>query len=170
VLVLSHLALALGHASAEAVHATRAQVQQAREKTAESFDQLVRDHSSRHLAPELASFMLAAADMGYVARDCVDGLQRVDSQGAALIASWFMLAERIEGVRAARTVPLHREELRAVALVCLGGWRGESSQRGKAALGLAWTHDWLQQLDTLVRDLEEPAAKVAAGGAAPWWK
>jgi uncharacterized membrane protein YccC len=187
-LVAVHLSeaidLILGRGSVEAVNATRAQVQQAKEKTAESFDQLLREHASGQLAPELAGFMLAAADhamigaegfnlladMGYVVNDCVSGRQNVESQEAALVASWFMLAERIEGLRAARTVPLSSAELRRAALECLAGWRGESSQRGKAALGVVWTRDWLEQLDTLVRDLEEPAANVAASAAAPWWR
>src|SRR5262249_2028760 len=125
-LVAVHLSealdLVLGHGQVEAVNATRAQVWQAREKTGESFDQLLGEHSSGQLAPEVAGYMGAAADhavtvadsfqvavdMGYVASECVGGMQRVDSAGAALAASWFMLAERIEGVRAVRTVPLHR--------------------------------------------------------------
>jgi uncharacterized membrane protein YccC len=176
--------MALGHGRVEAVDATRAQVQQAREKTAESFDQLLRDHSSTQFTPEDAGFMLAAADQamivadslrllfdtGYVASDVGAGAERVDSHSAALVASWFMLAERIEGVSAVRTVPLHREELRQVAQAALEAWGGESSQRGKAAIGVAWAREWLEQLDTLVRDLEAPAARVAANAATPWWR
>ncbi len=176
--------LALGHGRLEAVDATRAQVQQARETTAESFDQLLREHSSTQFAPEVAGFMVAAADQavivaeslrvlvdtGYVAGDGWDGTDRVDSHTAALVASWFMLAERIEGVSAVRTVPLHGEELRQAALTALESWRGESSQRGKAAIGVAWVRVWLEQLGILVRDLEDRAARVAANAAAPWWK
>jgi hypothetical protein len=176
--------LALGHGRLEAVDATRAQVQQARETTAESFDQLLREHSSRQFAPEVAGFMVSAADQavivaeslrllvdtGYVAGDGWDGTDRVDGHTAAMVASWFMLAERIEGVSAVRTVPLHREELRQAALSALESWRGESSPRGKAAIGVAWVRVWLEQLGTLVRDLEDPAARVAANAAAPWWK
>ena len=178
------LDLALGRGAIEAVNATRAQVRQAREKAGESFDQLLGERSSKQLAPDVAGFAVAAADhavivadslhvlvdMGYVASGCGDGVERVDSQGAALVASWFMLAERIEGLGAARTVPLHRDELRHAALNCLGAWRGDSSERGKAAIALAWTREWLEQLGTLVQDLEEPAAKVAASAAAPWWR
>jgi uncharacterized membrane protein YccC len=176
--------LALGHGQVEAVDATRAQVQQAREKTAESFDQLLRDHSSTQFAPDDAGFMLAAADLamivadslrllfdtGYVASEVGAGAERVDSHTAALVASWFMLAERIEGVSAVRTVPLHREELRQAAQAALDAWGGESSQRGKAAIGVAWAREWLEQLGTLVRDLEDPAARVAANAATPWWR
>ena len=187
-LVAVHLSealdLMLGHGRVEAVNATRAQVWQAREKTGESFDQLLGEHSSRQLAPEVAGYMVAAADhavtvadsfqvavdMGYVATECVGGRQRVDSAGAALIASWFMLAERIEGVRAVRTVPLHREELRQAALNCLAAWGGHSPERGSAAIAVAWTREWLEQLGALVRDLEEPAASVSASAAAPWWR
>jgi uncharacterized membrane protein YccC len=176
--------LALGHGHVEAVSATRAQVKRATEATAESFDQLLRESSSGQLAVDVAAFAVAAADhamivadsfqvlvdMGYVAGDCGDEVQRVDRQGAALVASWFMLAERIEGVRAVRTVPLQGEELRQAALSCLGAWRGESSQHGQAAIALAWAREWIEQLGTLVRDLEEPAAEVAASAAAPWWR
>ncbi|HKF19272.1 MAG TPA: FUSC family protein [Candidatus Dormibacteraeota bacterium] len=178
------LDLVLGHGRVEAVNATRAQVWQAREKTGESFDQLLGEHSSRQPAPEVAGVMVAAADhavtvadsfqvafdMGYVASECADGVQRVDSVGAALVASWFMLAERIEGLRAGRTVPLRREELRQAALHCLAAWRGDSPERGTAAIAVAWTREWLEQLGALVRDLEEPAANVAASAAAPWWR
>src|SRR5262249_11273877 len=178
------LALVLGHGRVEAVSATRAQVCQAREKTGESFDQLLGEHSSRQLAPEVAGYMVAAADhavtvadsfqvavdMGYVATECVGGMQCVDSAGAALVASWFMLAERIEGVRAVRTVPLHREELRQAALNCLATWGGGTPESGAAAIAVAWTREWLEQLGALVRDLEEPAARVAASAAAPWWR
>jgi hypothetical protein len=176
--------LALGHGHVEAVSATRAQVKRATEATAESFDQLLRESSSGQLAVDVAAFAVAAADhamivadsfqvlvdMGYVAGDCGDEVQRVDRQGAALVASWFMLAERIEGVRAVRTVPLQGEELRQAALSCLGAWRGESSQHGQAAIALAWAREWIEQLGTLVRALEEPAAEVAASAAAPWWR
>jgi len=178
------LALVLGHGRVEAVSATRAQVCQAREKAAESFDQLLGERSARQLAPEVAGYMVAAADhaitvadsfqvavdQGYVASECVDGVQRIDSAGAALVASWFMLGERIEGVLAVRTVPLNREELRQAALNCLAAWNGNSPERGAAAIAVAWTREWLDQLGALVRDLEGPAAEVAATAEAPWWR
>lgn len=188
-LVAVHLSealdLVLGRGRVEAVNAARAEVSRAREKTGESFDQLLGEHSSRQLAPEVAGFMVAAADhavivadsfqvlvdMGYDATASVDGMQRVDSAGAALVASWFMLAERIEGIAAARTVALHRDELRQAALNSLAAWRDDDSpERGAAAIAVAWTREWLEQLGALVRDLEEPAANVAASAAAPWWK
>jgi uncharacterized membrane protein YccC len=176
--------LALGHGRKELVNETRAEVRQARAKAGESFDQLLGEHSSKPLAPEVAGLMVAAADhavmvadtfqvlvdMGYVASGCAHGVQRVDSQVSALVASWFMLAERIEGLRAVRTVPLRSEELRQATLGCLGAWGGESLQRGKAAIAVAWTREWLEQLDTLVCDLEDPAAQVAASAGAPWWR
>jgi uncharacterized membrane protein YccC len=187
-LVAVHLAealnLVLGMGGPEAVNATRAQIWQAREKTGESFDQLLGENSSAQLSPEVAGSMVAAADhavtmadsfqvavdMGYVATGCVNGAQQLDSGAAALVASWFMLAERLEGVGAVRTVPLHREELRQAALDCLAAWKGESPQRGAAAIAVAWTREWIEMLGTLVGDLEEPAANVAASAAAPWWK
>ena len=187
-LVAVHLSealnLVLGSGRAEVVNATRAQVWQAREKTGESFDQLLGEQSSRHLSPDVAGFMVAAADdavtmadsfqvaveMGYVATGCASGAQQLDSGAAALVASWFMLAERIEGVGAVRTVPLHREELRQAALDCLTAWKGESPQRGAAAIAIAWTREWIEVLGALVGDLEQPAANVAASAAAPWWR
>jgi len=178
------LDLVLGRGRVEAVNATRAQVWHAREKTGESFEQLLGELSARQLAPEVAAYMVAAADhavtvadglqvaveMGYVASECVDGVHRVDGAGAALVASWFMLAERIEGVRAVRTVPLHHEELRRAALNCLAAWGGDSPERGAAAIAVAWTREWVEQLGALVRDLEEPAARIAASAAAHWWR
>jgi hypothetical protein len=89
---------------------------------------------------------------------------------AALVASWFMLAERMEGVSAVRTVPLHREELRQTALAALESWRGQPAQGGKRAIGVAWLREWLEQLGTLVQDLEAPAASAADNAAAPWWR
>jgi hypothetical protein len=187
-LVAVHLSealnLVLGLGGAEAVNATRAQVWQAREKTGESFDQLLGENSAGLLSPEVAGSMLAAADeavtmadsfqvsvdMGYVATGCADGAQRLDSGSAALVASWFMLAERLEGVGAVRTVPLHREELRQAALDCLAAWKGESPQGGAAAVAVAWTREWIEMLGGVVEDLEQSAAKVAAGAAAPWWR
>lgn len=178
------LELVLGRGRVEAVEASRRQVVLARERTAESFDQLLGEHGSRQPPPEVGAAMVAAADhaltvtdsfrvqveMGYDAGACGAGARRLDSAAAALVASWFMLAERIEGVGAARAVPLHREELRQAALDCLAAWRGEDWRRGSAAIAVAWTREWLEQLDTLVRDLQEPAAGVAAGAAAPWWR
>jgi hypothetical protein len=117
----------------------------------------------------VAESLYVLFDMGYVAGELAERTP-VDSHSAALVASWFMLAERIEGVRGVRTVPLHREELRQAALAALEAWRGEPSERGKAAIGLAWAREWLEQLDTLVRDLEDPATKVAANAVAPWWQ
>jgi len=178
------LSLVLGSGRAAAVNATRAQVWQAREKTGESFDQLLGEQSFRQLSPEVAGFTVAAADdavtmadsfqvavdMGYVATGCVRGAQRLDSGAAALVASWFTLAERIEGAGAVRTVPIHREELRQAALDCLAEWKGESLQRGAGAIAVAWTREWIETLGALVEDLEEPAADVAASAAAPWWR
>jgi hypothetical protein len=108
--------------------------------------------------------------MGYVVSDCVSGMQRLDRGGAALMASWFMLAERIEGVGAVRTLPLNRNELRQAALDCLAAWGGKFRERGAGAIAVAWTGEWLEQLDALVRDLEQPAVNVAGSAAAPWWK
>jgi uncharacterized membrane protein YccC len=187
-LVAVHLSealnLVLGSGRAEAVNATRAHVWQAREKTGETFDQLLGETASGNFSPEVASFMVAAADhavtmadtfqvavdMGYVATGCVSGAQQLDSGAAAVVASWFMLAERIEGVGAVRTVPLHRQELRQATLDCLAAWKGESPQRGAAAIAVAWTREWIEMLGTLIGDLEEPAANVAASAAAPWWR
>ena len=175
--------LALGYGHVEALDASRTQVQQAREGAAESFDQLLRERGSAQFDPEVHAVMLAAADQavivaeslyvladtGYIAVDAGDATQRIDSHTAALVASWFMLAERIDGVNAVRTVPLHREELRQAALSALESWRGASAERGKIAIGVAWVREWIDQLGTLVRELETPAAKVAANAAAPWW-
>jgi hypothetical protein len=187
-LVAVHLSealdLVLGSGRAEAVNATRAQVWQARQKTGETFDLLLGETVSGNFSPEVASFMVAASDhavtmadsfqvaveMGYVATGCVSGAQQLDSGSAALVASWFMLAERIEGVGAVRTVPLHREDLRQAALDCLAAWQGDSAQRGAAAIAVAWTREWIEMLGTLVGDLEQPAANVAASAAAPWWR
>ena len=187
-LVAVHLSealnLVLGLGGAEAVNATRAQVWQAREKTGESFDQLLGENNPALLSPDVAGSMVAAADeavtmadsfqvsvdMGYVATGCADGRQQLGSGGAALVASWFMLAERLEGVGAVRTVPLHREELRQAALDCLVAWKGESAQGGAAAVAVAWTREWIEMLGGVVEDLEQPAAMVAAGAAAPWWR
>ena len=178
------LNLVLGSGRVEAVNATRVQVWQAREKAGESFDQLLGEQSFRQLSPDVAGSMVAAADdavtmadsfqvaveMGYVASGCASGAQQLDNGAATLVASWFMLAERIEGVGAVRTVPLHREELRQAAVDCLAAWKGESPQRGAAAIAVAWTREWVEMLGTLVGDLEEPAANVAASAAAPWWR
>ncbi|OLB91184.1 MAG: hypothetical protein AUI15_23260 [Actinobacteria bacterium 13_2_20CM_2_66_6] len=187
-LVAVHLSealnLVLGSGRVEAVNATRVQVWQAREKAGESFDQLLGEQSFRQLSPDVAGSMVAAADdavtmadsfqvaveMGYVASGCASGAQQLDNGAATLVASWFMLAERIEGVGAVRTVPLHREELRRAAVDCLAAWKGESPQRGAAAIAVAWTREWVEMLGTLVGDLEEPAANVAASAAAPWWR
>jgi hypothetical protein len=76
----------------------------------------------------------------------------------------------LQGEGAVRTVPLHREELRQAALDCLTAWQGESQQLGAGAIAVAWTREWIEMLGTLVGDLEEPAANVAAGAAAPWWR
>jgi hypothetical protein len=73
-------------------------------------------------------------------------------------------------VRAVRTVPIDRGELRQAALGCLGGWGGKSRSRGEAAIAVAWTREWLEQIDSLVRELEAPAAEVAASAAARWWR
>jgi uncharacterized membrane protein YccC len=176
--------LALGRGRPELVDTTRAAVKSAREKVGESFDQLLGERGSKPLPPEVAGLMLAAADhavmvgdtfevlfdMGYVASECAEGANRVDTQASALVASWFMLAERIEGLRAVRTVPIDRGELRQAALGCLGGWGGKSRSRGEAAIAVAWTREWLEQIDSLVRELEAPAAEVAASAAARWWR
>lgn len=186
-LVAIHLSeaidLALGRDSGAAFNVTRGQALQARERTAESFDQLLREHSSQ-LPSEVAGFMVAAADhalllaeslhvavdMGYVADQGLEDVRRMGGQKAALVASWFMLAERIEGVRAVGTIPLRRDELRQIALDCLAAWDGEPPERGRVAIAVAWTREWIEQLDTLVHDLEEPAAQVAASASAPWWR
>jgi uncharacterized membrane protein YccC len=187
-LVAVHLAeainLVLGLGRIDTADATRAQVWQARDRTGESFDQMLGERSSKRLAPEVAAFMVAAADhaitvadalqvafeMGYVASDCTGGVQPLDGGAAALVASWFMLAERIEGIGAARTVPIDRRALRHAALDCLAAWGGESSQRGSAAIAVAWTREWIDQLGELVPNLEKPAADLAASAAAPWWR
>ena len=121
-------------------------------------------------AVTMADSFQVAVEMGYVATECADGAQQLDGGAAALVASWFMLAERIDGVGAVRIVPLHRQELRQAALDCLTAWQGESPQRGAAAIAVAWTREWIEMLGTLVGDLEEPAANVAAAAAAPWWR
>jgi uncharacterized membrane protein YccC len=178
------LSLVLGSGRADAVNATRAEVWKAREKTGESLDELLGETASGNSSREVAASMVAAADhavtmadsfqvaveMGYVATGCVNGAQQLDSAAAALVASWFMLAERLQGEGAVRTVPLHREELRQAALDCLTAWQGESQQLGAGAIAVAWTREWIEMLGTLVGDLEEPAANVAAGAAAPWWR
>jgi uncharacterized membrane protein YccC len=187
-LVAVHLAeainLVLGHGRVDTVDATRAQVWQARDRTGESFDLMLGERSSKRLAPEVAAFMVASADhatavadalqvafeMGYVASDCTGEVQQLDSGGAALVASWFMLAERIEGAGDVRTVPIDRQSLRQAALDCLTAWNGESSQRGSAAIAVAWTREWIEQLGELVPDLDGPAADLAASAAAPWWR
>ncbi len=176
--------LVLRHGSLSAVDSARVEVRRARERASESFDELLRERSGARPATASASFMLDAADhavivadtlqvlvdLGYEASACAEGAARIERQSAALIASWFMLAERAEGVPAVRTVPMQHGELRAAALGCLNAWRGEESARGKAAIGVAWTREWIGQLDSLVRELEAPAAEIAAGAAAPWWR
>ncbi|HEX6547717.1 MAG TPA: FUSC family protein [Candidatus Dormibacteraeota bacterium] len=176
--------LALGRGTMAAVAATRAEVQQARERAAESFDQLLREKNAQGLSPGIAASLLAAGDhavivadtfqvlyeMGYVAAACGSATETVSGQAAALVASWFMLAERVDGSRGVRTVPLHPTKLRAAALECLRAWGGESVEGGRAAIALAWTREWLEQLGTLVVTLEEPAAEVAASASAPWWR
>jgi hypothetical protein len=78
-----------------------------------------------------------------------------------------MLAERIEGMAAARGVPLDRQDLRQAALDCLAAWRGESPQLGSAAIAVAWAREWIEQLGGVVRDLDAPAADVSASAAYP---
>lgn len=186
--VAVHLSEALGMVLAEgtpaAVNSSRAEVRRARARAAESFDELLRERTGEQPVADVAGQMLAGADqavivadtfqlvveMGYRADACVEGAERLQAQGAALVASWFMLAERADGVRAVRTVPMRDDELREAALGCLDEWRREPSNSGRAAIALAWTREWLAQLDGLVRDLELPAAKIAAGAAAPWWR
>ena len=67
-------------------------------------------------------------------------------------------------------MPIDRGELRQTALSCLGSWGGRSRRRGQAAIAVAWTREWLEPIDSLVRDLEAPAAEVAVSAAAPWWR
>lgn len=178
------ISLALGTGRVDVVTATRAVVTDARERAAESFDQLLGEHSSKQLRPEVAGSMISAADyavlvadtlqvlveLGYVATECAGGVERLEGASVALVASWFMLAERIDGVSVVRTVPLHREELRNAAIECLTAWKGDSPERGKAAIAVAWTREWIEQLDDLMRELDEPAAQVATSAGAPWWK
>ena len=176
--------LALGHGDAAALNRARSLAQRARESVGESFDQLLREHSTMKLDPEVPGLMVAGADhavsvadslktlvhLGYVATEIDHEIERIEHEGLALVASWFMLAEQIEGLGIVGTLPLDRDVLRDVELRYLAAWKGEDAELGKAAIAVAWTREWLEQLGTLVAELEPVGAKVAASASAPWWK
>jgi hypothetical protein len=62
-------------------------------------------------------------------------------------------------------------KLRSAALASLSEPRLSSSPEVLAsAIGLVSAADWLQQLETLLRDLEAPVAATLRLNSTPWWR
>ncbi len=174
----------VGKGSMAATTDARADVEEAQEKLGEALDQLLGERSAHHVAPETAEMLVGASDQlvmasetldvlvdqGYVAADCHEGARQISAQGSAVVASWFMLAERIDGLPAVHIVAVDRAELRQAALQCLDAWRAAPSMSIRPAMAVAWTCDWLELIDKDLRDLEAPADQVALSASVPWWK
>jgi hypothetical protein len=61
--------------------------------------------------------------------------------------------------------------LREAALVGLSDpTLARSPDALRSAIGLVSVADWLQQLETLLRELEAPVAATFAVNSTPWWR
>jgi hypothetical protein len=62
-------------------------------------------------------------------------------------------------------------KLRSAALAGLSEPRLSSSpELLRSTIGLVSAADWLQQLETLLRDLEAPVAATLSLNSTPWWR
>ena len=89
------------------------------------------------------------------------------------VAHIVRLAEEMRSGRRLRVAdpPDASGKLRSAALASLSEPRLSSSPEVLAsAIGLVSAADWLQQLETLLRDLEAPVAATLTVNSTPWWR
>jgi uncharacterized membrane protein YccC len=183
-LIVSFDAVLAGATAAAASQARNIAVH-ARDRAAEAFDQLVRERGARHLDPQTAAMLVASGthaimvgdlltvieEKGAQAQGCSTGFAVLQAQQQAMVATFLRLADRLRRAISA-SGPQERVSgpiLREAALTCLRRWQ-EDPARGQAALAVVRAGEWIQFLDALAADLEEPVTAVVEATQEAWWR
>jgi uncharacterized membrane protein YccC len=110
---------------------------------------------------------------GYVAAQAGAPAGTLATLAGNAVAHIVRLAEEMRSGHRLRVAdpPDASGKLRSAALASLSEPRQSSSPEVLAsAIGLVSAADWLQQLETLLRDLEAPVAATLRVNSTPWWR
>jgi uncharacterized membrane protein YccC len=110
---------------------------------------------------------------GYAAKGTGQPADTVGSLATDAITDILRLAEEIRTGNSLR-VTSRRDasaELRSASLAGLSGPRVATTPEAlRSAIGLVTSAVWLAQLNTLLRDLEQPVAETRAAAGSAWWR
>jgi uncharacterized membrane protein YccC len=110
---------------------------------------------------------------GYSAAHAGEPAEPLATHAGNAIANIVRCAEEIRTGRRLRVAspPDDSVKLRNAALQSLSDPTLRGAPDGlRSAIGLASVADWLQQLESLVRDLETPVAATFEANSTPWWR
>jgi uncharacterized membrane protein YccC len=176
----------LGRGAAETFVQAQAEAVRAAEREGEALDQYVRERGSRHLAPEIAGTLGAAARNALVAGDLLHALADAGyyvhaprvadaallDQVCALTLAYTQLGDRLDQTDATEQVcaqPVDDTVLRATTLAALRAWKDDPAAE-QAAVAIVAAGSWARNLATLAAEQEAAVIKVVEAARAPWWR
>jgi len=176
----------LGMERSADVVALRADVVRARDRAGEAFDSFLNERGAKPLEPHAAARLVSAGSQVLLAGDllivvatdlesgsdsCADGTVVIDEQVRVLLAEIGRLADELAG-RQHQSAFSERPStvaVRAAAVECMRRAAGdERAVRGAIAVVIAG--EWVQNLDRLAADIEQPVKAAEDAARLRWWR
>jgi uncharacterized membrane protein YccC len=176
----------LGQGVAESFVQAQAAAVRAAEREGEALDQYVRERGSRHLAPEIASTLGAAARNALVAGDLLHALADAGysvqephvsdtallDQVQALTHAFAQLGDKLDQADAAGQPGGRAVDdivLRTAMLDALRAWKDDPAAE-QAAVAIVAAGSWTRNLAALAAEQEAPVIKVVEAARVAWWR
>jgi uncharacterized membrane protein YccC len=175
----------LGLGTAEAFVQAQARTIRAAAREGEALDQYVRERGSRHLAPEVAASLGAAARNALVAGDLLHVLAGTGyavqapahadaaflAQVRALTAAYAEVGDQLDRATTGQAPgpEVNETVLRAAMLDSLRRWKNDPAAE-PAAVAVVAAGEWIQNLAALLAAQEPVVDKVIAAARIPWWR
>ena len=175
----------LGLGAAETFVQARVEAVRAAEREGEAFDQYMRERGSRHLAPEIAGTLGAAARNALVAGDLLHALADtgycVRASGAdtalldqvrSLAHAYAQLGDQLNQGATTEYSPRQQVDdavVHSAMLDALRNWK-EDPAAEQAAVAIVAAGSWALNLVALATDQEAAVIKVVEAAQLPWWR
>jgi uncharacterized membrane protein YccC len=175
----------LARGSPDSVSEARAVAERARARAEDALDQFLSERGPKRPDPQRAAFLVASGshmilfsdlidalpEMGYQSSGDVDGRDTLSEQIRIVLEALRRQADRLDASTHANgpMAKVSATAVREVSLSWLGRWRDEPDFEHRA-IALVAVAEWVELLDELLVQLDEPVAEVVAASAVPWWR